>query len=124
MGNAHATSTPIVTKTNYAQSATCSTSDSEVLVSSTKGHTGHTLGAAGGIEAVYTVMALNQKCAPQNLNLETPIQCDSEKVRLVSAPTTIPVERKPYAISNSFGFSGTNCSLLFKSLRAIRKSKK
>ena len=79
-------------------------------VSATKSMTGHLLGAAGGIEAVYTVQSLVHQVAPPTINLDSPDpECDLDYVPGEARDTTIN-----YALSNSFGFGGTNASLLFK----------
>src|SRR5207253_750333 len=82
----------------------------KVSISSTKGVTGHCLGAAGGIEAVYTVLAVHHNLVPPTANYEFPDpECD-----LDYTPNT-PKERKiDVALSNSFGFGGTNGSILFR----------
>ncbi len=82
----------------------------KLAVSSTKGMTGHLLGAAGGIEAVFTVKAIEQGIIPPTINYETPDpECDLDYV-----PNTAREARINIAISNSFGFGGTNAVLAFK----------
>ena len=82
-----------------------------VAVSSTKSSTGHLLGAAGGLEAVFTVQALRHQMAPATLNLEHPDE-QAEGIDLVRGePRSIDCE---YAISNGFGFGGVNASVIFK----------
>ncbi|MFC1770150.1 beta-ketoacyl-ACP synthase II [Nitrospirota bacterium] len=84
----------------------------KVAVSSTKSMTGHLLGAAGGLEAVVSVMALHKGEIPPTINLDTPDpECDLDYVPNVSRKASIE-----YAMSNSFGFGGTNACLLFKSV--------
>jgi 3-oxoacyl-[acyl-carrier-protein] synthase II len=86
----------------------------KLAVSSTKGVTGHCLGAAGGIEAVYSIMALHNSVIPPTANYKTrDPDCDLDYV-------TEGSRQKPlrYALSNSFGFGGTNGSLLFKKFQA------
>jgi len=79
-------------------------------VSSTKSMHGHTLGAAGGVEAAITVLALRDQCVPPTINLENPDEgCD-----LNYTPNKAQQREVRYALSNSFGFGGTNGSLLFK----------
>ena len=82
----------------------------KLAVSSTKGMTGHLLGAAGGIEAVFTVKAIEQGIIPPTINYETPDpECDLDYV-----PNTAREARIDAALSNSFGFGGTNAVLAFK----------
>lgn len=82
----------------------------KLAVSSTKSMTGHCLGAAGGIEAVFTAMALHEQIAPPTINLNHPDpECDLDYVPHKARKMEIR-----YALSNSFGFGGTNGSLLFK----------
>src|SRR5205807_9513448 len=81
-----------------------------VAVSSTKSMTGHLLGGAGGLEAGITVMAIRDQIAPPTINLENPDPlCDLDYVPNHARPMKIE-----YALSNSFGFGGTNGSLIFK----------
>jgi 3-oxoacyl-[acyl-carrier-protein] synthase II len=82
----------------------------KVAVSSTKSMTGHLLGGAGGLEAGITVMAIRDQVAPPTINLENPDEgCDLDYVPLHARPMKID-----YALSNSFGFGGTNGCLIFK----------
>ncbi len=83
----------------------------EVSISSTKGVTGHCLGAAGGIEAVYTVLSVFHKTIPPTANYQTQ---DPECV-LDYTPNHAREKKIRYAISNSFGFGGTNATIAFKS---------
>ncbi len=81
-----------------------------VAVSSTKSMTGHLLGGSGGIEAVATMLAIQNNIAPPTINLENPgDDCDLDYVPNQSRPMTIDV-----AVSNSFGFGGHNVTLVFK----------
>lgn len=108
--NAHGTSTPlgdiaetIAVKRAFGEHA------AKVAISSTKSMTGHLLGAAGGIEAVFSAMAVQQQIAPPTANLATPDpECDLDYVPNNARPMQIRA-----ALSNSFGFGGTNGSLLF-----------
>lgn len=82
----------------------------KVKVSSTKGATGHLLGAAGAVEAAFTVLAISQNAIPHTLNLETPDPLFSfQLVQGKPLHDTLDV-----GLSNSFGFGGTNVSLVFK----------
>jgi 3-oxoacyl-[acyl-carrier-protein] synthase II len=79
-------------------------------MSSTKSMTGHLLGAAGGLEAGITALAVRHQVAPPTINLEHPDEgCDLDYVPHSARPMTIR-----YALSNSFGFGGTNATLLMK----------
>jgi 3-oxoacyl-[acyl-carrier-protein] synthase II len=74
--------------------------------------TGHLLGAAGGIEAVFSILALVNQVSPPTINLQTPDpQCDLDYVPNQARPMTIRT-----AMSNSFGFGGTNGTLVFSRL--------
>jgi 3-oxoacyl-[acyl-carrier-protein] synthase I len=79
-----------------------------VACSSTKGYTGHTLGAAGGLEALFALLALREGLAPPNLNLQTPDA--ALQANVLRAPLKKPLR---VAASNSFGFGGSNCCLVF-----------
>ena len=81
-----------------------------LAVSSTKSMTGHLLGAAGSLEAVYTALALREQMLPPTINYENPDpECDLDYVPNVARPATFDV-----AISNSFGFGGTNACLVLR----------
>ena len=109
--NAHGTSTPLgdVAETTAVKRA-FGDHAKKLAVSSTKSMTGHLLGAAGGIEAVFTTMAVVNQIAPPTINLvnQDP-QCDLDYVPLKARPMKIDV-----ALSNAFGFGGTNSTLVFK----------
>ncbi len=110
--NAHGTSTKLNDKNETMAIKTVFGDHAKNLaVSSTKGSTGHCLGAAGGIEAVFSVKALQEQKAPPTLNYENKDEdCDLDYVGDKKArPMTIE-----HALSNSFGFGGTNASLIFK----------
>jgi 3-oxoacyl-[acyl-carrier-protein] synthase II len=82
----------------------------KLAVSSTKSMTGHTLGAAGGIEAIASVLALRDGILPPTINLENPDPaCDLDYV-----PNTARIQQAEYALSNNLGFGGHNASLVFK----------
>jgi len=109
--NAHGTSTPLgdVAETR-AVKAVFGDHVKKLLVSSTKSTNGHLLGAAGGLEAVFCVKALQEQVAPPTINLENPgDECDLDYVANEARQATLNV-----AVSNSFGFGGTNGSLLFR----------
>ena len=109
--NAHGTSTPAgdLAETMAVKAAMGDAAKS-VMVSSTKSMTGHLLGAAGGVEAVYSTMALFDGVIPPTINLDNPSEgCDLDYV-----PHTARDARVEVAMSNSFGFGGTNGTLIFK----------
>ena len=109
--NAHGTSTPLgdVAETQAVKLAFGDVANS-VAVSSTKSMVGHLLGAAGGVEAVYTVMALHTQIAPPTINLHNPSpDCDLDYV-----PNTAREMAIETALTNSFGFGGTNGTLALK----------
>lgn len=108
--NAHGTSTPLgdIAETIAVKRA-FGTRAGKIAISSTKSMTGHLLGAAGGIEAVFSALAVKEQIAPPTANLTTPDPaCDLDYVPNAPRPMTIRA-----ALSNSFGFGGTNGSLLF-----------
>ena len=106
--NTHGTSTPAG---DVAESrAIAGIFGENMVVSSTKSMTGHLLGAAGGIEAIFTVKALQQQILPPTINLDH----QDPECKLDYVPHTArKVDHLTHAISNSFGFGGTNGSLLF-----------
>jgi 3-oxoacyl-[acyl-carrier-protein] synthase II len=111
--NAHGTSTPLgdIAECVAVRRAFGAHAD-RLAVSSTKSMTGHLLGAAGGIEAVFTVLALRDQVAPPTANLfQRDPKCDLDLVPLAARPMTIRA-----ALSNSFGFGGTNATLAFRTL--------
>jgi 3-oxoacyl-[acyl-carrier-protein] synthase II len=111
--NAHGTSTPMndlyetmAIKNVFGDHA------KKLMVSSTKSMTGHALGAAGGLEAVYTLMAMDKGIVPPTINYQEPDpECDLDYV-----PNTARDARITVAFSNNFGFGGTNATLLFKKI--------
>lgn len=111
--NAHGTSTPAgdVAETMGIKGVLGGHA-AKVMVSSTKSMTGHLLGAAGGVEAVFSVMALHAGIIPPTINLEHPGEgCDLDYV-----PHTAREHQVEYVMSNSFGFGGTNGSLVFRKI--------
>lgn len=109
--NAHGTSTPlgdiaetIALKRCFGEHA------KKLVVNSTKSMTGHLLGAAGGAEAIFSVLALHHQIAPPTINLSNPDpQCDLDYI-----PNTARNMKIDIALSNSFGFGGTNGTLIFR----------
>lgn len=109
--NAHATSTPVGDKGELAAIKALFGTDSGLAINSTKSATGHLLGAAGGIEAIFTVLALRDQVVPATLNLQTP-DAAAEGLNLIRGQAQhLPME---YALSNGFGFGGVNASVLFR----------
>lgn len=111
--NAHGTSTPAGDPIEaLAIKRVCDSHAYKLGVSSTKSMTGHLLGAAGAIEAIFSILAVRDQVAPPTINLDNPDEgCDLDFV------AHEPQERKiEYAMSNSFGFGGTNGSLIFKKI--------
>lgn len=111
--NAHATSTPVGDISELAAIKAIFGIGRGPAVSATKSSTGHLLGAAGGLEAIFTVLALRDQIAPPTLNLAQPDSA-AEGIDIVSGlARKISTE---YAISNGFGFGGVNASLVFRRL--------
>ena len=111
--NAHGTSTPLGDIAETIAVKRCfGEHSSKLAVSSTKSMTGHLLGAAGGVEAVFSVLAIHQHIAPPTINLvnQDP-QCDLDFIPNTARDMNIKV-----ALSNSFGFGGTNGTLVFRSV--------
>ena len=109
--NAHGTSTPLNDSGETAAiKAVFGPHAYELAVSSTKSMTGHMLGAAGGVEAIFTAMALADGYLPATINYKTPDPaCDLDYV-----PNTGRAAEVRYALSNSLGFGGHNACVLFK----------
>ncbi|WP_223552725.1 beta-ketoacyl-ACP synthase II [Pseudomonas sp. BF-R-01] len=109
--NAHATSTPVGDSGELAAIRSVFGRDSGVAITSTKSATGHLLGAAGGIEAIFTVLSLRDQIVPPTLNLVHPDEAadglDLVGLKLRKMPIT-------HALSNGFGFGGVNASVLFR----------
>lgn len=112
--NAHGTSTKLNDiSENKAIKAVFGDHAYKLAVSSTKSMTGHLLGGAGGLEAIYTVLALKHGIIPPTVNYETPDpECDLDYV-----PNVARKSDPKAAMTNSFGFGGTNASLVFKIFR-------
>ena len=111
--NAHATSTELGDRaeTTAIRRAFGAAAD-KLMVSSTKSMTGHLLGAAGAVEAIFSVLALRDQVVPPTINLDHPGEgCDLDYVPKTARPATLQ-----YTLSNSFGFGGTNGSLIFRRL--------
>jgi len=109
--NAHGTSTPLgdINESNAIKAA-LGDHARRVLISSTKSMTGHLLGGAGGVESVFTVLALHHQVAPPTINLFEPDpECDLDYCAHTARELKIEV-----ALKNNFGFGGTNGSLVFK----------
>jgi 3-oxoacyl-[acyl-carrier-protein] synthase II len=113
--NAHGTSTPYNDKfETLAIKQTFGDHAYKLAVSSTKSMTGHLLGAAGGIEGVFSVLAIHRNALPPTINyFNADPECDLDYVPNEPREATID-----YALSNSFGFGGTNAALLFKRYRS------
>jgi 3-oxoacyl-[acyl-carrier-protein] synthase II len=109
--NAHGTSTDLNDKMEtHAIKRLFGTAAQKVSISSTKSMTGHLIGAAGAVEAIYTVLALNKGIVPPTINLETPDpDCD-----LDYTPNKPVAREMEYGLSNSFAFGGQNASLVLR----------
>ena len=109
--NAHATSTPVGDLGELAAIKSLFGTDNKIAVTSTKSATGHLLGAAGGIEAIFTLLAIRDQVVPATLNFESPDPA-AQGVDIVHGQARpMAIE---YALSNGFGFGGVNASVLFK----------
>jgi 3-oxoacyl-[acyl-carrier-protein] synthase II len=111
--NAHGTSTPLgdVAET-AAMKRALGDHAYKTMVSSTKSMTGHLLGAAGGVEAIFSILAIHHGIVPPTINLENPSEgCDLDYV-----PNTARQAKVDVAMSNGFGFGGTNGTLVFRRL--------
>jgi 3-oxoacyl-[acyl-carrier-protein] synthase II len=109
--NAHATSTPVGDRGEIEAIKTVFGGASGPAVSGTKSATGHLLGAAGGLEAIFTIMALRDQIAPPTLNLNAP---DPASDGIDNVAKTARPMRMNHAITNGFGFGGVNATALFK----------
>jgi 3-oxoacyl-[acyl-carrier-protein] synthase II len=111
--NAHGTSTPVGDELEVLAIKQCFGAHAyQLAVSSTKSMIGHLLGAAGAVEAIFTILAIRDQLAPPTINLDNPdLNCDLNFVPHQAQDLAIEV-----ALSNSFGFGGTNGSLVFRRL--------
>jgi 3-oxoacyl-[acyl-carrier-protein] synthase II len=108
--NAHGTSTMADAIETGAIKQVFGEQAKRIPVSSTKSMTGHLLGAAGGIEAVFSILAIHRNLLPPTINLDNPDPaCDLDYIPGKARPVSVNV-----ALSNSFGFGGVNACLLFK----------
>ena len=111
--NAHGTSTPAgdIAETEAIKTIFNDSTD-DLIVSSTKSMTGHLLGAAGAIEAIFSILSINNNICPPTINLDNPdIGCD-----LNYSAHQATQKMVTHSLSNSFGFGGTNATLIFKEL--------
>jgi 3-oxoacyl-[acyl-carrier-protein] synthase II len=109
--NAHGTSTPLGDKgETLGVKKTFGPHAYKLAFSSTKSMTGHLLGAAGGVEAIFTTLAIHRRKLPPTINLHNPDpECDLDYVANEAREATVE-----YALTNGFGFGGTNAALVFK----------
>jgi len=111
--NAHGTSTPAgdIAETEAIKTV-FNKSTKDLIVSSTKSMTGHLLGAAGAIEAIFSILSIKNNICPPTINLDNPdIGCDLNYSAHQASEKSVN-----YSLSNSFGFGGTNATLIFKEL--------
>jgi 3-oxoacyl-[acyl-carrier-protein] synthase II len=109
--NAHATSTQVGDRAELAAMRALFGARPDLLISATKSSTGHLLGAAGGIEAIFTVLALRDQVAPATLNLGRPDPLADGLSIVAGGPRKAEIE---FALTNGFGFGGVNASALFR----------
>ena len=113
--NAHGTATPLGDEIELsAVKQIFKNNLNQISVSSTKSAIGHLLGAAGGVEAIFSIFALREGLLPPTLNLDNPSE-NCQGVDLV--PHRAKEKKIEYAMSNSFGFGGTNASVVFAQYR-------
>jgi len=113
--NAHAAGTPKGDLAEFHAISSVFSPHHHYLISSTKGATGHLLGAAGAIEAVFSSLALYFSRAPHTLNLSLPLSSNNDEYRFIQhTPVPLSSSSSLYALSNSFGFGGVNASLCFR----------
>jgi 3-oxoacyl-[acyl-carrier-protein] synthase II len=108
--NAHGTSTPVGDIIEHrAVKRLLEGQEHDISMSSTKSAIGHLLGAAGGVETVFSILAMRDQIVPPTLNLEDPdVECDLDLVPLVAKKRKVD-----HVLCNSFGFGGTNASIVF-----------
>ena len=111
--NAHGTSTPLGDEIEFSAVKRLFSNNKNLFMSSTKSSTGHLLGASGSIEAIFSILSLTKNEIPPTLNLEN-ISDSCKGINLV--PHESIREKVDYSLSNSFGFGGTNVSLIFKKI--------
>lgn len=109
--NAHATSTPVGDLGEIAAIKSVFGSESAIAVSATKSATGHLLGAAGGVGAIFTILALRDQMAPPTRNLDAPDPAGDGIAFVGNEARSMKMD---YAICNGFGFGGVNASVLFR----------
>jgi 3-oxoacyl-[acyl-carrier-protein] synthase II len=109
--NAHATSTPVGDLGEMAAIKAVFGDQASIAVTSTKSATGHLLGAAGGIEAIFTALAIRDQIAPATLNFDNPDEAARGLDIVHGSARPMAIE---YALSNGFGFGGVNASVLFR----------
>ena len=112
--NAHGTSTPLGDLIELeAVFKLFDGNIQDLMMSSTKSSIGHLLGAAGAVEAIYSILAIKNSIVPPTINLEN----KSEEANNFNLVPNVPIEKEiNYSLSNSFGFGGTNASLVFKKI--------
>lgn len=113
--NAHATSTPVGDLGELAAIKALFGTENKIAVTSTKSATGHLLGAAGGLEAIFTLLAIRDQVVPPTLNFDNPDPASAGVDIVHGQARSMPIE---YALSNGFGFGGVNASVVFKRWQA------
>ncbi|RWC96592.1 MAG: beta-ketoacyl-[acyl-carrier-protein] synthase II [Mesorhizobium sp.] len=119
--NAHATSTPVGDLGEIEAIKSVFGHDFGIAVSGTKSATGHLLGAAGGLGAIFTILALRDQVAPPTLNLNAPDPAGEGIDFVANRARSMEME---YAISNGFGFGGVNASALFRRWEGARRDRR
>ena len=113
--NAHGTSTPLGDEIELrAVERLMGNRTAELTMSSTKSSIGHLLGAAGAVEAIFSILAIRDNVAPPTINLDNP----SVETRIDLVPTQAKRKEINTVLSNSFGFGGTNASLIMRRFAA------